>query len=66
MRAGIELLPAGESVHWLDTLDRLWREPARLDELALRNRSYAANHGLGSCALAHAGIFARVVDEAGS
>jgi glycosyltransferase involved in cell wall biosynthesis len=64
--AGIELLPAGGSDRWLAALDLLWRDSARLDELALRNRSYAATRGLDACAMAHAEIYARVASEAGS
>jgi glycosyltransferase involved in cell wall biosynthesis len=64
--AGIELLPREAPDRWADTLDRLWREPARLEALASRNRDYACANGFGSCARAHAEIFARVVREAGA
>jgi glycosyltransferase involved in cell wall biosynthesis len=44
----------------------LWREPARLDELAQKNREYAAANGYDRCALAHSEIFARVTHGAGT
>ena len=64
--AGIELLPRDAPDQWAEALDRLWREPARLEELARRNRDYAAANGFGACARAHAEIFARVAHEAGT
>lgn len=62
--AGVELLPLEAPAQWADALDRLWREPERLQELALRNRDYTAANGFGACARAHAEIFARVANEA--
>ena len=64
--AGIELLPAGAPDRWSEIIHRLWREPARLDELAQKNREYAAANGYDRCALAHSEIFARVTHGAGT
>jgi glycosyltransferase involved in cell wall biosynthesis len=64
--AGIELLPVDELDRWVEVIHRLGSEPARLEELARRNREYAATHGFPDCARVHAEIFSRVADEAGT
>jgi glycosyltransferase involved in cell wall biosynthesis len=64
--AGIELLPVGSPDRWAEIIRRLWCEPARLEELARKNRVYAAANDFAGCALAHAEIFSRVAHEAGT
>jgi glycosyltransferase involved in cell wall biosynthesis len=64
--AGIELLPVEENDRWAKIIHGLWREPKRLEELARKNREYAATHGFADCAVAHAEIFSRVAREAGT
>lgn len=64
--AGIELLPVGATDRWAEIVRRLWSEPARLAAMARQNRAYAVANSFVDCALAHAEIFARVVDEVGA
>ena len=57
--AGIDLLPAGDPEQWRGLLHRLVPDAARLEELAERNRSWAAANGFDAAARLHLRIFER-------